>query len=234
MVGSERALSEVDRLRLMVSVKVGRLPLSSTAKRDTRMTLTATTSNTNAPMLRRLQRTPAAIERVHGTALADGSATLHRCLSQSQGLRWNANDFDGDDSKDGYRCPIQGTRGLRDGLEKISGSVTTLTRAWDNAEPQSGNSRDSYKAGECRLCTGRLQNDFGNDSDPSLHCGVAEGARRVWDKDDEFKSARARRPKGQCRGNAHKGSNDVSYHCADSEAKGDDPDARDFDQHTPS
>ena len=36
MVGSERALSEVDRLRLMVSVKVGRLPplpetLSSTA-----------------------------------------------------------------------------------------------------------------------------------------------------------------------------------------------------------
>ena len=26
MVGSERALSEVDRLRLMVSVKVGRLP----------------------------------------------------------------------------------------------------------------------------------------------------------------------------------------------------------------
>ena len=54
MVGSERALSEVDRLRLMVSVKVGRLPplpetLSSTAKRDTRMTLTATTSNTNTP-----------------------------------------------------------------------------------------------------------------------------------------------------------------------------------------
>ena len=118
-------------------------------------------------------------------------------------------------------------------MEKIAGSVTTLTRAWDNAEPQSGNSRDSYKAGERRLCTGRLQNDFGNDSDPSLHCGVAEGARRVWDKDDEFKSARARRPKGQCRGNAHKGSEDVSYHCADSEAKGNDPDADDFDRRTP-
>ena len=73
-------------------------------------------------------------------------------------------------------------------MEKIAGSVTTLTRAWDNAEPQSGNSRDLYKAGERRLCTGRLQNDFGNDSDPSLHCGVAEGAWRVWDKDDESKS----------------------------------------------
>ena len=118
-------------------------------------------------------------------------------------------------------------------MEKISGSVTTLTRAWDNAEPQSGNSRDLYNAGERRLCTGRLQNDFGNDSDPSLHCGVAEDAQRVWDKDDEFKSARARRPKGQCRGNAHKGSEDVSYHCADSEAKGNDPDADDFGQRTP-
>ena len=70
----------------------------------------------------------------------------------------------------------------------IAGSVTTLTRAWDNAEPQSGNSRDLYNAGERRLCTGRLQNDFGNDSDPSLHCGVAEGAWRVWDKGDESKS----------------------------------------------
>ena len=63
----------------------------------------------------------------------------------------------------------------------IAGSVTTLTRAGDNAEPQSGNSRDLYKAG-------RLQNDFGNDSDPSLHCGVVEGAWRVWDKGNESKS----------------------------------------------
>ena len=53
MVGSERALSEVDGVRLMVSVKVGRLPpLPETLVRpynaqdsDSRMTLTATTSH---------------------------------------------------------------------------------------------------------------------------------------------------------------------------------------------
>ena len=122
-------------------------------------------------------------------ALAQVRDRLATMDCRDQGLRWprqvqNANGFDGNDSKDRYQD-----------LQRL---------ASDNAEPQSVNSQDLCKAGECRLCTQRLQNDFGNDSDPSLHCGVAEGARRVWDKDDEFKSARARRPKGQCRGNAHK------------------------------
>ena len=105
----------------------------------------------------------------------------------------------------------------------IAGSVTTLTRAGDNAEPQSGNSRDLYKAGERRLCTGRLQNDFGNDSDPSLHCGVVEGAWRVWDKGNESKSEdskddnvamRTRDPKTSGSGKGRGTCGDVSGICA--------------------
>ena len=108
MVGSERALSEVDGVWLMVSVKVGTLhPLPETLS-STAMPRTLSQQGyahdfdcdhfkyqcSNAPeTLRDLEKTPensAAIERVHGTALAqvrDGSGTLHRCLSQSPGLR---------------------------------------------------------------------------------------------------------------------------------------------------
>ena len=133
MVGSERALSEVDRLRLMVSVKVGRLPplpetLSSTAMPRT-LSQKGYAHDFDCDNFKyacsrdcaSIQRTLALIEQVHCVALtqvSDRSETLKHCLSQSQGLRWprqvrNANDSDSDNSKDRYRHPIQGTRAWR-------------------------------------------------------------------------------------------------------------------------
>ena len=60
------------------------------------------------------------------------------------------------------------------GQMRSAGRACTVGLASDNAEPQSVNLQDLCKAGECRLCTQRLQNDFGNDSDPSLQSGVVD------------------------------------------------------------